>query len=611
MATAAVVVERELVRASRRPQTFAQRGLFVLVLFGFVVVYWENNVARGDWDASTLARAGSNISEGWMWIQFLLLAAVAPIVVAQAIVEEKAARTLELLSVTKLSPRRILWGKILSRVLVLEGLVLVGLPILALCISLGGVEPVTVLNGVLQATAAVLALSAVAACLALYADGPIGPAVLTWMWAFGAWVVPSSLLDWGHDPWAAGVTPFLAMDDGHGLWIAGPLASHAVLAAAAVVLAGRQWAAMATSGDPDDEDLSIGVWAVEGVKRKTGLLFGLLVMAIPPLLFTGFVTMRSTLRPLYFLAVWGWWAGVLLCGTLTWLLVCRAGFRAAARRRAGERLASRRRRLREVVGNPVLWREVRTSAHGLVARWAGRAYIVLALVVVLPFLGTSPREVIWWSDELMGWSFAGFFAAAAATVFLATSSLTAEKRRRTLELLRVSAMSPRAVLAGKLLAVGALVFPLAALSGALHLPAMVELADEWRYDWYEGPVTEPTVLLVRWAADCVWGLSALAFLGATCQAIALRARTPGKAWAASLGWAAGLLLVPIVVLAVTVRRNAHIEDLIGFLNPGLRDGFFRDPTLGWSIWLSAGLWFGLALVVFLLSARRLRVRPTD
>ena len=76
MSTTAVVVERELVRASRRWQTYAQRGVFALLLFGFIVVYWEDQVVGRAWDAHTLGRTGRKIIEAWAWLQFVLLAVI-------------------------------------------------------------------------------------------------------------------------------------------------------------------------------------------------------------------------------------------------------------------------------------------------------------------------------------------------------------------------------------------------------------------------------------------------------------------------------------------------------------------------------------------------------
>jgi len=618
--TAAVVVERELVRASRRWQTYAQRAGFAVVLFGFVVVYWEQNIISRKWDANTLSQAGKNISEAWGWMQFALLTIVTPVVVAQAIVEEKSARTLELLTTTRLTPRRILAGKLISRMLVLEGLILVGLPVIALCVSLGGVEPLAVANGVLQATAAIVGLGSVAAFLALYANGPIGPAVLTWIWAFGTWFgthLPGELFDaWGNN-FAQTVSPVAALAIAEDWTIVGPLFLNLGVAAATLVLAGRVWATMAAGDHPEDEDLSHGIWAVEGIKRKTGMLFAALAMSSPVMWLWDALTTRSTLRPLYHFGFWLWSAAYALAVTMLWLLICRAAFRYAARprdrdlgwRRLADSWAAGRdlpHRARTVWGNPVAWREWRTAAHGGFSRWLMRGYVVLGLIVVVGIASVRPENYPWRADEFVFWAFAGFFACALATLFVITSSVAGEQRRRTLDLLRVTGLTPAAVLRGKLIATGVLVAPLVLMSAIVLLPGMLQWADDWRYDYVVEARhrTQLRHLLTRWAATCLWGVSALTFLAVSCQAVALQARTSGRAWIATMSWGVSLVVAPIFVRLLADRSWPAAVDVLGFLNPGLSKAFWQHVSVPWTIWPSAAFWLGLAGLVFFLAAGR-------
>lgn len=626
MTTAAVVVERELVRASRRWQTYAQRAIFSLVLFGFVVIYWEEQVAGRAWDAHTLGRAGRKITEAWAWLQFGLLAIITPVVVAQAIVEEKTSRTLELLTTTRLTPSRILAGKLISRMLVLEGLILVGLPVVALCISLGGVEFLTVANGVLQATAIIVGMGSVAAFLALYADGPIAPAVLTWVWALGSWFlphIPVEMMTNPHSDHAQGVSAVAALALNEDWRIVGPLILNSVVALATLVLASRVWAAMASSDHPEDEALSVGFWAVEGIKRRTWMLFVALLMAVPVLFLSDVIIGRSTLRPMYHLAVWGWAAGLVLAGSLGWLLVCRAGFRYAAlkqrnpvgwRRQAAAWASGRElpRRARTVWGNPVAWREIRTAAHGMISHWLLRAYMVAGAIVVLMFAVIPPHDYPWRADDFVGWAFLGFFGCAVGAVFLSTSSIAAEQRRRTLDLLRVTGMSPAAVLRGKLIAVAVLLAPPVLMSAVILIPGMVEWADDWRYEWAVDPLSRTTIaaLGLRWAATCVWGVSALTFLAVSCMALALAARTPGRAWVATLSWAAGLLLAPVFLRVLAQRRWSALVEVLGFLNPGLNEAYWQQRSeMLWTLWPSAMFWFFASGIVLLVTARRFGADP--
>jgi ABC-type transport system involved in multi-copper enzyme maturation permease subunit len=621
MTTAAVVVERELVRASRRWQTYAQRSVFALVMFGFVVVYWDQNISGKTWAPSSLSRAGRQISEAWAWMQFGLLAMMTPVVVAQAIVEEKTAGTLELLTTTRLTPRRILLGKIASRLLVLEGLMLVGLPVIALCVSLGGVEPMALVNGLLQSTAVIVGMGAVAAFLALYANGPIGPAVLTWIWAFGAWfpgVLPMTFVGGTiHGDLTQAISPVAALSIADNWTIVGPLLLHLVVAAAALVLAGRVWTAMASSDNPEDEDLSAGLWAVEGIKKKTGLLLAVLALSLPGMLFTETITQRSSLRGWFLLGLWLWNVAFVLGFTLLWLLICRAGFRYASRKVGGRRRSWRRmaefwaggralpHAARPVWGNPVAWREWRTAAHGVVSRWLVRGYCLLGLFLILRFATIPPEDYSWRADDIVSWAFLGFFACGVGTVFLATSSIAGEQRRRTMDLMRVTAMTTAAVLRGKLIAVALLIGPLVAMSSVVLVPGMLEWADEWLVA--AGRRTQASDLMQHWAAICLWGVSALTFLAVSCQAIALRAGTSGRAWVATMTWAVALVLAPIFLRVVSQRRWGDVRDVVGFLNPGLNESFWRQAEISWPIVASAAFWFVLSGFVFFLSARRFGV----
>ena len=90
------VVERELVRTARRWQTFALRVVFAAVLLGFVALYWSEEVSRmRELDRQSLAQAGRVIFMIYVWTQWMALAALTPILVAQSVIEEREGGTNE------------------------------------------------------------------------------------------------------------------------------------------------------------------------------------------------------------------------------------------------------------------------------------------------------------------------------------------------------------------------------------------------------------------------------------------------------------------------------------------------------------------------------------
>lgn len=622
-----VVVERELLRASRRWQTFAIRAGFAGILFAFVALFWTAQVSRDvSWRSGELARAGQKIFMAWTWLQLILLSLITPIVIAQGIVEEKTAGTLELLATTRLTPWKVLWGKLLSRLLTIEALILAGLPVLAVCLSLGGVEPVQVVNAVLQANAAVLCLGSVAAFGALYARGPILPSMLAWGWAFGAWIFGPLPLGWAveNDAAMAALSPTWALAEGRGPEILGPIVVWGVIAIAVVALAARIFSAMAGSHGPDQEELSADVWTVERFKRYVGLLAGLLVLAVPLLVMLYGASHRSRVVPweLFLLCMWGWNALVLLIATLGYLLVCRWAFRQLAVRRRERRSWKQvvegwsaaegtvGAHVRAVFGHPVIWRETRTAAHGALTRHLGKAYIalflaLLGLALIIP--RSSIREL---SEPAAFFSFVAFFVAGLGVVLVTTSSIAGEKAAGTLDLLRVTSLTPGGLLRGKLAATALLVGPIAAVGVALYMNGCLIHANDWRWDWYD-PVTPASTLAVRWAAVSVWGLAALTFLAVCTQAIALKASTPIRAWVGTLGFAFILAVVPTIAYGFCMAmRFEDVAELFGFFNPAFSEYFWQRPAVPSTIWTSSALWLLLGAIVHLLSVRRLASRAT-
>ena len=638
-----IVVTRELMRASRRWQTWAQRAVFAGVLLAFVGALWAKSVGQHDasYPALEYSHVGRWIFEVYSVLQVLLLAALTPIVVSQAIIEEKNHRTMELMAITRLSPRAFLWGKLLSRLLTLEILVFAGLPVLALCLSLGGVEPVQVLNTFAQANAMLVALAAVACYLSLYSKGPVIPALLTWGWGlafFFLGAVPLGLATDDEDM-MAWLSPLWALAEGEEVEILGPLLVWVPISLVVVALASRVFAALSGGDSPDQEQLSSSLWAIERLKKRVGVGFGLLVIAIPAVATVFFLARRSRVLPweLFELSVGLWNAALLLLSTLTFLLLCRwvMGLlsRRGHRRLSWKKLAvewedeqeelpppelslagstaeprpARRHRprfLRPVWGNPVAWREIRTAAHGRLVRWVGHAYIVVVALVLLSILAMhDPQRDM---EEMTLFAFMAFFFAAGVTVLASTQSIVAEKRGDSLALLCTTKMSPAAILRGKLIGVAAFAGPAAALAGALMIGGVGQFAWDWR-DPYYTTATPPEVLVQRWAAMSAWGIAALVFLAVSCQAFALRARTPGRAWVASLSWVVGLLTVPIV-LRVAFRWTHWLEAVLSFINPALEDDFFNAAAVSPLVWGSAAMWLTMAAVVFILSARKLGAR---
>ncbi len=111
-----------------------------------------------------------------------------------------------------------------------------------------------------------------------------------------------------------------------------------------------------------------------------------------------------------------------------------------------------RRQAREVWANPVLWREIRTRAHGramVVVRIAWLAIFLVAVAGVAVAADAERPDRFAVAAAVVPMVLASLLAIAA----LAVTSVTAERDRGTLDLLLVSDLEPREFVWGKLLGV--------------------------------------------------------------------------------------------------------------------------------------------------------------
>ena len=182
------VLERELIRTARRRNTYLLRFAFAAALLILLWSFWSSEVEHAMLDdRSRLSRLGRQLFESYSWLQFILLTTLTPILVAQSVIEERDRRTIELLAITRLTPEEILWGKLLSRILGMGSLVVAGTPVLAMCLSLGGVAPLDVVNVLVQSATVVLSAAAMATFVGLFAPGPVVSAAYTWLWLLCVW----------------------------------------------------------------------------------------------------------------------------------------------------------------------------------------------------------------------------------------------------------------------------------------------------------------------------------------------------------------------------------------------------------------------------------------
>jgi ABC-type transport system involved in multi-copper enzyme maturation permease subunit len=134
---------------SRRWQLYAGRALFVgFLLAAMVIVYWTNEERNFNNQTvqQRMSRMGVEFFYALIGTQLALVLVAAPAATAGSICLDKSRGTLTHLLVTDLSNTEIILGKLAARLISVLGLIACALPVLALCILLGGVDPGAVLG---------------------------------------------------------------------------------------------------------------------------------------------------------------------------------------------------------------------------------------------------------------------------------------------------------------------------------------------------------------------------------------------------------------------------------------------------------------------------------
>jgi ABC-type transport system involved in multi-copper enzyme maturation permease subunit len=139
----------EWLMTSRRWQMYAGRALFIGFLLTAMLIVWmndENRYYNNMTVQQRMSRMGVSFFYALIGTQLAFVILAAPAATAGSICLDKARGTLTHLLVTDLSNTEIILGKLAARLISVLGLIACALPVLALCILLGGVDPGAVLG---------------------------------------------------------------------------------------------------------------------------------------------------------------------------------------------------------------------------------------------------------------------------------------------------------------------------------------------------------------------------------------------------------------------------------------------------------------------------------
>ncbi len=131
------VLQRELLVNLRMPRAFVLLFAYIALLGAVVYVAWPNQTRL---DLSSNPDASKRLINLFFLGQYVLMSLMAPSFAGGAITGEKERRTYEMLLASPMRPGAIVLGKLLAALCHLAVLVFASLPIVMLCLPLGGVS---------------------------------------------------------------------------------------------------------------------------------------------------------------------------------------------------------------------------------------------------------------------------------------------------------------------------------------------------------------------------------------------------------------------------------------------------------------------------------------
>lgn len=605
------ILLREAARASRQWRTYAGRAAFSGLLMSIVLLavgagtQWVN--FAGAPDPANFGSMGRNLFIGFAVVQVLVAMVVAPLMAARSIIEEREERTLELIVLTKISPRQIFLAKIGSSLLLGGTLVLGAMPVLSLVTSLGGVSVVEVVAVTLDALSALVVLGVLGAFFALFTRSQVLAAVAALLFALPTFIV----VPWLYVMAIASPSGATHLSPLYGTAATGWVAIIPIFAYVPTVVRairiGSNVFSMRVANASYGRLFQWEVWR----SRAWGIELGVLAFCAFTLLPTAMVgawammiagqngtPMISANADLALTiasqgAVWLW--TVFAISSASWLYL-RLGaewviaLESMILPAPGSGKKPKKQPPPSIVGNPVLWHEFRLRNFGSL----GLGMVVWVLMMWMAFqslLWAIPGGllVIGGANAIAGWFVAAWFGVA---------TIEKERREGTLELLLSSTMSNFGIIIGKMLGVAVPSLPLVLVGApllALGVPhaSLVSIFDPNGIDWGSSELTER---FLRGGMIGMWSIAMWAFVAALALCAAVRAPNPRQGYGIVFGVVGGMLLVPWM-LSVGFSWFAPVAVFTRMLLPFLAiDAPWWEPAVP-----TAGLLLGaLAMAVLLI-----------
>lgn len=404
---------REAAVAPRRISFFAARTLFAGALFALTLTAWQLLVGSQPIEnIGDLAWFGAAAFQILAPLQLAVIMPFAALLVASAVALEKDRKTFELLLLTNLTNVELVVGKLLAGMLTVLIVCAATLPLLLILALLGGVSTEQILRIMAVTLASAFVAGSLGSTIALWREKTFQALAMTALvivlWLIAWEVVAASASGsgfFGQPPrfWAIAMSPWQAIQEA-----ARPIFSQ-------------------SGNDPWMRD---PVLMFLGTSIATAILLNLIAI----------VRVRV------------WNPRQELIPQVETAAAESASSPAFSLERSAEVIHGAGGKTREVWDNPVLWREIRTWAYGRrvvvirLAYWALFLACAAVLSAQLTNGATAERAIPAEAKPLVALTVVGLILLNA----LAVTSLTNERDSRALDLLRVTDLSPKEIVFGKL-----------------------------------------------------------------------------------------------------------------------------------------------------------------
>jgi len=217
----------ELITSARRTRYYLVRLAYSGAL---LIAFWTTCSEpwySGPSQLSTTANLTAQFFVAFSWIQIIAVLALGPAIAAGTIASERQRRTIEYLFASTLSNGEIVFGKLLARLLHLVVVVLVGVPVLALAMMLGGIAPEALLVLTIITLSTAVTVTTLSIALSVWTTRPRDAISRAYLVLAAFLIIPPVLYAFMQSTTGLqfSIAPLIAVNDqllaAHPLWVLG------------------------------------------------------------------------------------------------------------------------------------------------------------------------------------------------------------------------------------------------------------------------------------------------------------------------------------------------------------------------------------------------------